>query len=126
VQSPRVIWGLDQPGGPTADVRRLHVIKNNLRAFPEPVGMVVDAEGLVTFGDAPEEPEMASACKDACDWLQRLLVKQPLPAAQVLDEAAQAKIASRTLYRAKAKLRVCSPKVNGVWFWSLPAVEREK
>lgn len=38
----------------------------------------------------------------------------------MLAEAAKAKIATRTLYRAKGRLRVSSPKVDGVWFWSLP------
>ena len=38
----------------------------------------------------------------------------------MLAEAAKAKIATRTLYRAKSRLRVRSPKVEAVWYWSLP------
>ena len=119
-QPARVVWGLDLPGGPTSDTRRLHQLKNNLRRFPEPLGMAVDEEGRVTWGEAPEVPEVASACSDACDWLRRLLDKEPLPAAEVLREAEKAKINTRTLYRAKVKLHVSSPKVGNVWMWSLP------
>jgi len=126
VQSPRVIWGLDQPGGPTADVRRLHVIKNNLRAFPEPLGMVVHADGSVGFGDAPEEPETATVWNAACGWLEARLAGGPLPSAQILKEAAKEKIAVRTLYRAKATLRVSSLKVGRAWFWSRSGGEMVK
>jgi hypothetical protein len=121
VQPARVIWGLDRPCGPTSEVRRLCQVKNNLAAFPEAIGMsIATADSSLTFGDAPEVPEMGSACSDACAWLRRLLNPEPLPAAEVLREAEKAKINTRTLYRAKAKLHIASPKVGTVWMWSLP------
>jgi hypothetical protein len=123
VQSPRVIWGLDRPGGPETSALRLHQVKNNLRAYPEWIGMEVDGDGFVTFGDAPEPFEAMSACAEAVDWLAQLLSQGALPAFQVLEEAKKAKIASATLYRAKKRLSITSPKKGASWFWELPSVK---
>lgn len=118
-QPARVIWALDFPSGPGSEMRRLHQIKNNLRPFPDALGMVVEEDG-VTFGEAPEAPADASAFGAACTFLKDLLDKEPMPSAKVIEEAEKARIATRTLYRAKRALKIVSPKVQGVWMWSLP------
>jgi len=123
VQPARVIWGMDLPSGPNSDVRRLAQIKNNLRRFPDPLGMVVTEDGRVIFGDAPEPHHLETAESRAADFLLRLLDRTPVLAAEILSEAEAAGIPTRTLYRAKARLRIASPKVDGRWFWSLPPPE---
>ncbi len=119
-QPARVIWALDFPSGPGSDIRRLHQIKNNLRRFPDPLGMRIDEEGNVLWGDAPQEPADATASGRACAFLKSLLGKGPVPSATVLKRAEDARIAPATLNRAKRASRIVSLKVEGTWVWSLP------
>jgi len=129
VQPCRVIIGLDRPNGIGSTMRRLKQIKNSLRAFPLPLGMELipglEDDVHLSFGEAPEIIEELTGFDLARDFLHRFLDKAPRAAKDVLKAAAEAKIPDRTLYRAKKALRIASPKVGGIWMWSLPAREEE-
>jgi hypothetical protein len=70
----------------------------------------------------------ASAFREAAYVLYSLLCNGPLPASEVAHRATQARVASRTLYRAKAALGVKSIKrgsgAGSQWFWQLPDDDR--
>lgn len=64
-----------------------------------------------------------SALQEAIEVLQELLSEGPLPAKETMKLAANAGVAKRTLYRAKAQLDVSSRKIGGgpnaEWMWQL-------
>lgn len=68
-------------------------------------------------------------CGDAENWLRDALADAPLHAKEIIKMATENGIATRTLYRAKARLRVASIKVgigDGTkWLWALPTEQKE-
>lgn len=61
--------------------------------------------------------------KDAMKWLKDYLT-QAQPADLVLRAAEAVSISERTLRRAKEHLGVLSAKVEGVWYWRLPQIQK--
>jgi replicative DNA helicase len=123
VQPARVVWALDAPDATQEHRRRLSVIKSNLAAFPEPLGVEVDESG-VSFGKAPHRPHTESQVEKAADLLLALLHKKPMPSVDLQKEADQAGISWDTFKRAKRKLELNAVKKDGHWIWSLPAEEK--
>ena len=121
IQPTRVIWAIDLPGGPGTSERRVSMLKNSMGRLSEPFGFDFRDDGTLEFGDAPTVPQIETAESRARDFLRELLDKEPLPAVEVLKAAEDAHITTRTLYRAKARLKIVSPKIGGIWHWSLPA-----
>jgi AAA domain len=82
-----------------------------------------------TAEDAARGPKRATAERPdvvmAADWLVRALDKGERPAVEVLEEAMAIGISERTLYRAKAAVRVESRVSNKdgkrIWKWALPS-----
>ncbi len=75
---------------------------------------------------APSIPEVPLGRRDeAILWLEDLLAPAPVPCAEVVRRAKEAKIAARTLRRAKKLLTVRSTRVGGLgetgwWEWHRP------
>ena len=82
--------------------------------------MAVSDDGTVTFGEAPEAPEVRTAVSRAGEFLQDILRDGPVPSEEVLRRGKTEDISQQSLYRAKAKLSISSPKLRGVWHWALP------
>ncbi len=117
VQSARLVWALDEPFGD--DRLRLSVIKSNLDAFPEPIGLRIVAKGVEML-DAAAPPPQLSAQDAAEALLQDVLAEGPMESGEVYRLAAEQSIARRTLERAKIALHVESQKDGARWFWQLP------
>ncbi len=87
----------------------------------EPV--TADAESALRGADLPEE---RAERVQAVEVLRELLQAGPMKAEAVKKEASVAGVSERTLYRAKAALRVKARRVGGLgsagwWEWELPA-----
>lgn len=124
VQFARVIWGIDSPNKAHPELRRLQVIKNNLAAFPDPIGFEIQDDGL-KFGEAPEAPHVETNEDRARDFLLHLLQREPLPADKIKRELEGAGISYPAANRAKKKLGIVSIKPGGIWYWSLPEKEED-
>ena len=121
---------------PDDDSRRILVVtKSNLaapvpglafRLEAYPPAMRVRWEGKTDHTAAsllaiPEEPEDRSALDDAMRFLRDVLGVDAKAATDIRTEAKAAGVAERTLFRAKAALRVASQKTpSGTWQWVLP------
>jgi hypothetical protein len=117
VQSARLVWALDEPFGD--DRLRLSVIKSNLDAFPEPIGLRIVAQGIELL-DAAEPPAPLGAQDEAESFLQDALAEGPVESNEVKRQAREAGIAERTLRRAREALYVETTKQDGRWWWHLP------
>jgi hypothetical protein len=86
---------------------------------------LVTAKDLAVAAGPASEP---SALQEAMYVLFSLLSEGPLPASDVAGRAAQAKVAPRTLHRAKSALGVRSIKrgsgKGSHWYWRLPDDDR--
>ncbi len=120
VQPARLVWALDLPGGPGCDVRRLSMLKHSMGALAEPFGMVINPDGGLTFGPAPDEPDTTAlgiAKRFLLGWLDR----EPQEAGATEEEAEGRGISRASLRRAKDVLGVVSIKRGAAWYWGLPA-----
>jgi hypothetical protein len=80
---------------------------------PEPVTMTADEAIRI------QDPEQRSALREAGEWLEEVL-RDPVPAAEVLRRARKDGIAEKTLRRAAETLKVLRQKSGkGGWVWSL-------
>lgn len=120
-QMARVVWAIDTPDLNQKDKKRLFVLKNNLAAFPEPIGISIGKE--IQFGLAPSAPQKYSELDRTIDFLQDISQRQPLAAKEIKEKALDADISKSTLKRAKEKIGVKSIKRPEGWFWSLPVYE---
>jgi hypothetical protein len=116
VQYARLVWAIDAPDAELAHQKRLYIIKSNLGEFPQPLGFVVTATGLV-FGDAPQQPKRQTELERARQWLLEILQDGPVLAKEVYELAAAENIAKSTLERAKKDKNVVSTKEAGIWHW---------
>jgi hypothetical protein len=114
----RVIWALNAPT-PIAPDRRLSVIKNNLGAFPSPIGMDITEAGL-SFSPAPEAAGRETQEDKACDLLLTLLRDGAILSTDVKRAADEAVISWSTVKKAQKKLCIAPKKRGDRWFWSLP------
>jgi hypothetical protein len=81
----------------------------------EPVS--ISADDAMRGGDIERK---APALNEAMTWLRGILAAGTLPANTVWQRAKEARIASRTLSRAKAELKIKTEKDGkGGWSWSL-------
>lgn len=121
VQLARVVWAIDTPDLNDTEHKRLSVIKSNLAAFPEPLGIRIGAAG-VECDAAPQPPRVETQLDKACELLQCLLDRQPVTASELEAEANAAGISWDTMKRAKEKLRIVARRDGraGRWLWSLP------
>jgi hypothetical protein len=125
-QMPRIVWALEKPD-PDDDALRLRVIKNNLARMPEPIGVRITERGPVTC-DLPRAPQKETQLDRASEFLRAILQTAPQRQFHVETQAQANGIASKTLRRAKERLRVVSLKQqleDGTfgWVWALPAKE---
>jgi putative DNA primase/helicase len=66
--------------------------------------------------------------RDADAWLREVLQNGPVLSKDLEREARQVGIATRTLFRAKARLRIDAVRIGGAtrgagaWYWSLPVI----
>lgn len=117
---PRVVWALSVPDSNEPGNLLLSVIKNNLAAFPDPIGVRIGAQGL-HFGPPPQPPPSRSSQQDrAAAFLQDLLAGGPVPARQVKAEGQAADLSGPTLDRAKRQLGIIPRKSAQAWYWQLP------
>lgn len=84
------------------------------------------------LGAEPEDPEERSALEEAEVWLLDALAFGARPSKELLREAEREGVAKKTLYRAKAKLKieakresVRGSKGEGRWLWRMPGDSRE-
>jgi AAA domain len=79
----------------------------------------------------PQDHEQSDARSEAAEFLQDVLSEGPLPAKEVFQGAEDARIADKTLRRAKNLLGVVAYRENsageqrgsGRWMWKLPVVD---
>jgi KaiC/GvpD/RAD55 family RecA-like ATPase len=137
----------DDPEGEQGRRRVLAQVKNNLAA-PAPSLLFQIEETLISSGEESvpaavlrllgESPhggfdllgarvETRSALEEAAEFLRLTLADGARPAAEVSEAALQARIAPRTLKRAKERLGVEStkPDYSAGWVWALPPEEAE-
>jgi hypothetical protein len=119
-QPARVVWTLDKPDMRSGTNRRLSVLKSNLAAFPEPIGMWVN-EGVVRFGAAPERPVGERELERGVGVLRALLADGERPFEEVVVVCRAAGMTEGTMRRAKKVLGVRSIRVPGTtgWYWAL-------
>ncbi len=117
-------------GADPTDKRRRAVvqIKNNLAPIAPPVGYeIVDGRFVWTgVSDLTAERILAAendtegpALTEAAGFLREVLSHGPITQKQIIKEAREQGISERTLYRAKADLKVRSWKSGVVWLWEL-------
>lgn len=127
VQTARCLYHLKHNLGPKSLTMRFHTerrIVEDHGASIETVGIVWGAETdeiqlddlrtKNTRGPAPKEQQNAAA------FLVQALAGGPRPMTVILAEALKAGISPRTLYRARATLRIVTTKDNEDSIWSLP------
>ncbi len=122
VQPARLVWALDLPGGPASDVRRLGQLKHSMGKLADPLGMVVNEDGSLTFGPAPDEGNETALAR-AKRWLRERLDQGLVPVATLQRERVAENISGVTLTRAKVVLGVRSVREGTRWCWGLPAQE---
>jgi hypothetical protein len=132
---------------PQAENRRvLASTKNNLAKPPSSLMFTLEeseggavrvnwlGESEVSAKDllaTPQDREHADARSEAVGFLEDLLSEGPLPANEVIQAAEEARIAERTLRRAKKLLSVVAYRENrlgeqrgsGRWLWKLPVMD---
>ena len=118
-QLARVVWAIDRPDPLMPNRVRLSMIKNNLARFPEPVGFEITQAG-VTFGAAPEEPQVETQRDKAADLLLTLLREGPVLSEDIYVEGEGAAISKATLRRTKKALGIVAIRKERQWWWSLP------
>jgi hypothetical protein len=62
--------------------------------------------------------------KDAMKWLKEFLTPTAQPAELVIHEAEKVAISEKTLRRAKEALGVLSTRMDSVWYWRLPTMQK--
>lgn len=55
-QLARIVWGLSIPDREHLERLRIECLKNNLGRYPAPLGMAIEEDGHVTFGEPPRAP----------------------------------------------------------------------
>ena len=112
----RNIWGLQfvatgpQPG--PNDPRRLWIMKTNVGASPDPLGVRFsphpdDAQvARLSYGDAPEPYKEASRVDECADWILTLLedAREPIKPAHLIEQAKAEGYAPSLIYRARKRL----------------------
>lgn len=90
----------------------------------------LDASQLLA---APPDGEVRTAETEAKNFLRELLADGPVPVEEVFEEARSARIAEKTLRRAKTTLGVVSEREGkpgkrggGRWLWALPGIKVAK
>jgi len=119
VQPARLVWALHSPDAERPEALRLSVLKSNLGRFPKPVGMAINDEGCVDFGEAPKAPQKKSRLEEAMTWLEDTLSKGAQKQADIAVSAEKSGIAWGTLDRARKALGVESVKTEVGWLWRL-------
>ncbi len=120
-QLARCVWVVDGPD-PSDPRRRLSQIKNNLAAFPPPIGFTVGPTGL-SFTEAPTKPRPLTRAAKAEDFLRVLLSEGPVAATDVYREGELEGLPRMTLWRAAESLKVVHTRDGhlGAFRWSLPS-----
>ena len=116
----RAVWGIEDSH--VEGMKRLRILKSNLAAIPDPLGFVVDDEG-VTWTDLPIPQGVQRALDEARIFIREFLRNEPQLATEIKVKARQAGISPATLQRAKTNLNVSSFKIEGragQWKWALP------
>jgi len=125
--------------------RVLASTKNNLAKLPKSLMFTLEEAGngavrVNWLGDSevsahqllatPREEEHADARSEAVEFLSDVLADGPVAASQVKEEAEDAGISERTLWRAKKVLGVMAYREGeaggrgkGHWFWKLPVAD---
>ncbi len=119
LQTARLVWALDTPDPAHPSRLRLQVLKSNLSRFPAPLGMGIEDDGRVTFGEAPEPPTKENASERAASFVRRVLANGPVKASEVVAAAEREGIPERTLRRVKDTLCVESRRAFNEWWWRL-------
>lgn len=129
------------------DKRVLASTKNNLAMPPTSLIFTLEeAEGgavrIDWLGDTdvsakdvlgtPQDHEHADALSEAVEFLSDVLAHGPVPSTEVIEEAKDARIAEKTLRRAKKRLEVVAHREgepgrrgSGRWHWKLPITKDE-
>jgi hypothetical protein len=111
--------------------RRLEVTKSNGK-YPHPLGMTMNDCGNDYDTDPPPPPENSpftgaaqtgrppNVVRECMDWLGELLATGPVKVGEITDEADRKGIAERTLYRARALLKLETLGGYSGKKWALP------
>ncbi len=120
IQTSRVVWALDVPDQNKDREKRLSMIKNNLARFPDPIGVTIDAHGVM-FGTAPEPPKRETLQDKAIDMLMAILSGGPMAVDEIEEHADGLGLSMPTVRKAKEKIGIVHHKDGKTWLWGLPA-----
>lgn len=116
----RIIVAVDQPN-PLEDGLRLRLLKSNLGKKPDPIGIRLVDTGPVRLDEAPSAPRQMSRVEVAAEYLRVRLERGPVLSSEILTEAADKGISKSSINRARYQLNLRPVKIEGRWWWSLPA-----
>lgn len=109
----------------TSCKRRLEVTKSNSK-YPAPLGVTMgDAGNVYDFEPPPpledREPEQRISARtiECMDWLKAQIEYSPRPVADLRTEADQKGFSAKTLYDAKAKLKLIETTTQNRKWWGL-------
>lgn len=116
--------GLDRPDDKSRWLRA-RVMKENLGAAPEPIGLLIGDKG-VEFGSAPQRPHKTTKQDLARTFLQeRMKPNKWYEANELIEEAKMDGLSEDALKRARDEIGVTQAantikKENNKWYWRLP------
>jgi hypothetical protein len=121
LQPARVIWAMNAPNQDDPEVKQLSVIKSNLGAFPEPIGFMIDEEGI-EFCDPPMSIQKETSLGRAEEKILQLLALNggALQTEELYIHLDSLGISKRTAKRAKKSLNISAQRKDGKWYWLLP------
>ncbi len=119
-QLARCVWTIDRPD-PNDPRRRLSQLKNNLVAYPPPIGFTIGAGGLM-FGEAPAATRGATQAAQAAEFLEKILGDGPLAAAEIWRQTEECGFSRKAVFQGSHLLGVVKMRrtPTGAWLWNLP------
>lgn len=108
---PTNVLGMTLIGSDKNGPRNLHVVKNNLGKYPEPIGVTFkewdqDPEvAILEYGEVPNVDEANSLVDKCTIWLNDLLEEMgPLPSSEIIEMGDEEGFNRRMIYRARKRL----------------------
>lgn len=123
-QLARSIWALEEVRG--SDLLKLSCLKSNLALKPDPLGMLIDSDGIPQFtSDLPEMRLYETQLEEVQQWLQQLLADRgPLPLKIIQASGREIGYNLKTIQRAANRLSVVRTRTGRQTAWRLPTHPR--
>jgi hypothetical protein len=111
---------MNAPNQDDPEVKQLSVIKSNLGAFPEPIGFMIDEEG-VEFCEPPAPQKQENLSGKVEEQILLLLATHgnSCQADTIYESVEALGVSRKTAKRIKKRLGISSYRKDGKWFWTL-------